>query len=172
VNVTHWAPNAAVTDEVRPLTVSERAFWLAFMRALMVVPRALDADLLAGPRMSATEYRVLMVLSESPERRLRMSELAASCDLSLSGMTRLVARLEGDGLVVRMQSECDARGFNAVLTDAGFARLEAAYPQHLASVRRNVIDHLNDFDLDRLAAAFNAFAEGQPACPAVQEGGC
>lgn len=171
--MTQWARDAApVADELRPLTDSERAFWLSFMRALMVVPRALDADLLAGPRMSATEYRVLMVLSESPERRLRMSELAASCDLSLSGMTRLVARLEADGLVVRMQSECDARGFNAVLTDAGFARLEDAYPQHLASVRRNVIDHLTDFDLDRLAAAFNAFAEGQPACPPLPESGC
>ena len=75
-------------------------------------------------RLPLSEYMTLMHLSEAPHRRMRMSELAAACDLSLSGMTRIVTRLETQGLVERVRCEEDARGWNAVLTDAGLARLE------------------------------------------------
>jgi DNA-binding MarR family transcriptional regulator len=145
-----------------PLSADERAFWLAFHRALIVVPRALDADLVARQRMSLSEYSVLMHLSETPERKLRMTELATRCDLSLSGMTRLVSRLAVEGLVRRTKTDLDGRGAFAVLTDDGFTRLKEAYPDHLASVRRVVMDHLCGIDLPALAAALNSFG---PECP-------
>lgn len=130
----------------------------ALGRFLLVVPRALDADLMREQRMSASEYSVLRNLSETPGRRMRMSELAAACDMSLSGMTRLAAKLETLGYVKRIRCEEDARGANAVLTEAGLERLREAWPTHLASVRRHIFDHLGELDLKRLAAAFSAMA--------------
>ena len=130
----------------------------AFGRVIVVIPRALDADLEREQRMSLSEYTVLRILSESPGRRMRMSELASACDMSLSGMTRLVSKLESVRFVERLPCPSDARGFNAVLTDAGLARLEKAWPAHLASVRRHIMDHLDGIDLGVLAAALNKIA--------------
>src|SRR5256886_8303914 len=123
---------------VVPLSVEEEAFLRAWSRAALTVPRALDADLLAGQGMSLSEYTALMHLSEAPGRSLRMSDLAAACALSLSGMSRIVSRLELQGLVERERASCDGRGLNAVLTDAGLARLRRARPTHLASAPRQM----------------------------------
>jgi DNA-binding MarR family transcriptional regulator len=141
-----------------PLTAEEEAFLRAFARAILTVPRAFDADLLREQRMSLSEYSALMHLSEAPGRRLRMSDLAGAGALSLSGMTRIVNRLEGQGLVDRERSCSDGRGWNAVLTDAGLERLRQAWPTHLASVRRHVFDHLNDADSPAFTAALQRFA--------------
>jgi DNA-binding MarR family transcriptional regulator len=143
---------------LRPLSPEEEAVARALGRVIVVLPRAIDADLMRAQRMTLNEYSALMHLSEAEERRLRMSELAAACDVSLSGMTRIVGRLEAEGLIRRMPCSEDARGSNAVLTDAGLARLEEAYPTHLASVRRHVIDHLGALDLTSLADALRRFA--------------
>jgi DNA-binding MarR family transcriptional regulator len=141
-----------------PLTAEEEAFLRAFARAMLIVPRALDADLLREQRMSVSEYTALMHLSEAPGRRLRMSDLAGAGTLSLSGMTRIVHRLEGQGLVRREQHCADGRGWNAVLTDAGLQRLRQAWPTHLASVRRQIFDHLNDVDVPAFTTALQRFA--------------
>ena len=77
-------------------------------RAMLTVPRALDADLLREQRMSASEYSALMHLSEAPGRRLRMSDLAGASNLSLSGMTRIVDRLQGQGFVRRERTAATA----------------------------------------------------------------
>lgn len=130
----------------------------ALGRFLLVVPRALDADLMREQRMSASEYSVLRNLSETPGHRMRMSELAAACDMSLSGMTRLAAKLESLGHLTRIRCEEDARGANAVLTERGLERLREAWPTHLASVRRHIFDHLGELDLKQLAAAFSSMA--------------
>src|SRR5262249_52010048 len=143
-----------------PLAADEEAFLRAFARAILTVPRAFDADLLYEQGMSGNEYAVLMHLSEAPDRRLRMSDLAAACALTLSGMTRIVTRLEGHGLVRRERCASDGRGWHAVLTDAGLDRLRRAWPTHLASVRRHVFDHLNDVDLPALTTALLRFAGG------------
>src|SRR5437588_7901898 len=147
---------------VVPLSVAEEAFLRAWSRAALTVPRALDADLLAGQGMSLSEYRALMYLSEAPGRSLRMSDLASACALSLSGMSRIVSRLEAQGLVERERSSCDGRGLNAVLTDAGLDRLHRAWPTHLASVRRHMMDHLRELDLPVVTAALQRFASGTP----------
>ncbi len=142
----------------KALTAEEEAFVRAFARALIAVPRALDADLVREQGMSMNEYAVLMHLSEAPERRLRMSDLAAANSLSVSGMTRIVSRLESQGLVARERCATDARGWLAVLTDAGLDRLRRAWPTHVASVRRHVMDHLGEVDLPSLTAALRQFA--------------
>ena len=93
-----------------------------------------------------------------------MSELAAACDMSLSGMTRLAAKLESLGHVERVRFERDARGLEAVLTDKGLARLQEAWPTHLESVRRHIFDHLTGLDMCRLAEAFNGIACSRDRC--------
>ncbi|GAA5195979.1 MarR family winged helix-turn-helix transcriptional regulator [Rugosimonospora acidiphila] len=145
----------------------------ALGRVIQVLPRVMDADLVREQRLPLNEYMTLVNLSEAPDRQMRMNELAAACFLSLSGMTRIVDRLVAEGLIERVRCPEDARGWNAVLTDAGLTRLEQAYPAHLASVRRRVVDHLDGIDLARLAQALQRFgtcgidptgAQGEP-CP-------
>ena len=152
-----------------PLSVEEEAFLRAWSRAALSVPRALDADLLAGQGMSLSEYTALMHLSEAPGRSLRMSDLASACAVSLSGMSRIVSRLEAQGLMARERSSCDGRGLNAVLTDAGLDRLRRAWPTHLASVRRHMMDHLGALDLPAVTAAVQRFASGTPCAGPRQE---
>jgi DNA-binding MarR family transcriptional regulator len=142
-----------------PLNGAEEAVARELGRLIMILPRALDADLQREQRMSLSEYSALRHLSETPSRRMRMSELAAACDMSLSGMTRLAGKLQSDGLVERVRCERDARGLEAVLTDSGLARLQRAWPTHLDSVRRHVFDHLTDIDMCKLATALKAVNE-------------
>jgi DNA-binding MarR family transcriptional regulator len=94
---------------------------------------------------------VLVTLASAPERRLRMAELADAVLLTRSGLTRRVDRLERAGLVERVRCPGDGRGFNAVLTDAGLARLAQVAPTHLNGVRRRFADRLDPDDLTRLA---------------------
>ncbi|MEH1165184.1 MarR family winged helix-turn-helix transcriptional regulator [Micromonospora sp. CPCC 205539] len=141
-------------EPLRPLTPDEETLVRALGQVMHVLPRTIDADMVGDRQLPLTEYNVLRVLSETPDRRLRMNELATACYLSLSGMTRTVVRLETQGLVKRVRCEEDARGWNAVLTDAGFARLEESWPSHLAAVRRRFLAHFEGFDLVQLAEAF------------------
>ncbi|MGS2617157.1 MarR family winged helix-turn-helix transcriptional regulator [Micromonospora sp. LZ34] len=141
-------------EPLQPLNPEEEALVRSLGRVIYVLPRVIDADMMSEHQLPFTEYNALRVLSEAPDRQMRMSELAAACELSLSGMTRTINRLESEGLVQRVRSEKDARGWNAVLTDAGFARLEQAWPSHLASVRRRFLDHFEGMDLVALARAF------------------
>jgi DNA-binding MarR family transcriptional regulator len=99
----------------------------------------------------------LSLLSEAPDRKLGMSELAELTFLSLSGMTHVVSRLEAQGLVSRIRDEHDRRGWHAGLTDQGFAKLDEAWPSNLGGVRRYFLDHRKGFDLRALATAFEKF---------------
>ena len=152
-----------------PLSAGEEAFLRAWSRAALTVARALDADLQAGQGIALSEYTALMHLSEAPGRSLRMSDLASACALSLSGMSRIVSRLEAQGLVERERASCDGRGLNAVLTDAGLGRLRRAWPAHLASVRRHMMNHLSELDLPAVTAAVQRFASGTPCADPQQE---
>ena len=155
--------NKATRDGVAPLDAREEAFFRALARAVVTVPRAFDADLIREQGMSRSEYTTLMHLSEAPGCWMRMSDIAAAADLSLSGITRIVQRLEAQGWVRREKSSCDGRGWNAVLTDAGLARLREAWPTHLASARRHVMDHLAGIDLDPITKAMQNFAASECA---------
>ena len=120
------------------LSSAELSTWRTFLRAHATVTRRLEAELIAEHELPLASYDVLVQLSEAPDRRLRMTELADRVLLSRSGLTRLADRLERDGLISRQACPSDARGTLAVLTDAGLARLQAAWPTH----RRGVAEHV------------------------------
>ncbi|WP_329203068.1 MarR family winged helix-turn-helix transcriptional regulator [Streptomyces sp. NBC_01435] len=142
----------------QPLTASEEAFVRELSRVMQELPRAVDADILREAELPLSEYTPLMHLSEAPDQAMRMSELAAACSLSLSGMTRVVTRLEKQGWVERTKSTQDGRGWNAALTELGLQRLERAWPAFLVSVRHHLVDHFADHDLPRLTAALRHVA--------------
>jgi DNA-binding MarR family transcriptional regulator len=121
----------------------ELSAWRGFLRAHSNLTRALDAELLERHGISLTAYEVLLYLADSPTGRLRMSELADSVLLSRSGLTRLIDRLERDGLAEREDCEADARGLNAVITPRGRRRFEAARKTHLSGVRARYLDLLS-----------------------------
>src|ERR671917_1519650 len=107
------------TETVRELTAEELAAWRGLLRVHSALVKALDAELMAGHDLPLSSYEVLINLQAAPGRRRRMAELADSVLLSRSGMTRLVDRLERDGLLVRDTCDSDGRGCFAVLTDRG-----------------------------------------------------
>jgi DNA-binding MarR family transcriptional regulator len=145
-------------EGLQPLNQNEEAVVRALSRVMYALPRAIDAEMLREQRLPLVEYTALMHLSEAPDWQMRMNELAAACEMSFSGMTRVAQRLESEGLIRRVRCTHDARGCNAVLTDAGFARLEAAWPAHLAAVRRHFLNHLTGIDLSQLARAMQNVA--------------
>jgi DNA-binding MarR family transcriptional regulator len=143
---------------LRPMSPHVEELVRELARVMLVLPRAVDADMMREQRLPLSEYTTLMHLSEATDGQMRMSELASVCNLSLSGMTRIVTRLETQGLVERARCAEDARGWNAVLTDQGLARLQEAWPAHLSSVRRHVLDHVDAADLTRLLGVMRRIA--------------
>src|SRR4051812_5445438 len=99
------------------LDESQLTAWRRFLQAHAVLVRRLEADLLAEHQLPLASYDVLVQLVEAPEHRLRMTELAQRVLISRSGLTRLVDRLEREGLVSREPCDDDARGLFAVLSD-------------------------------------------------------
>ncbi len=91
-----------------------------------------------------------------------MSELAGKTLITLSGVTRLVTRLEAEGLVRRERSPDDGRVFYAVLTEAGFLRLREAHPTHLEGVRRLFLKHFTDEELKTLAGFWDRVSPRKP----------
>jgi DNA-binding MarR family transcriptional regulator len=152
-------------DPTLPLDPDEEAAWRALARAVIVVPRVLDADLIEGAGLNLAEYIVLVNLSEAPDRAMRMNELATLTDLSRSGLSRLIERLVRQGLVSREPIADDGRGRMAQLTDAGLRRLEQAYPHALASVRINIMKYLAYLDLPAFAHAVGSFAPDDTYAP-------
>lgn len=122
--------------------------WRAFVRAQAHVSRRLDEDLRAEHGLSLQEYVALLILAESPDRRLRMGRLADSLTLSKSGATRLIDRLVDDGLVDRMTCSSDLRGAEAALTDAGLKRLRTAAPTHLRGIADYFLSAIDERDLE------------------------
>jgi DNA-binding MarR family transcriptional regulator len=143
---------------VDPLTATEEIFWRALMRIVLSLPRRLDIDLARAVGVTANEYTTLMCLSEAPGRELRMADLAKAAALSASRMTRLVDDLESRELVTRRASSEDRRGNIAQLTPAGLATLKTAWPVHLASVRRRVLDHVDPATVSKAAQALSEIA--------------
>ena len=140
----------------RKLTPEQLAAWGGFLRGHAQVVRALDAELEAEHGLPLTSYDVLINLSLAPNRRLRMFELADAIVLSRSGLTRLVDRLERDGLVEREPGEVDRRQIYARLTDRGFQVLEEATPTHIAGVKERFLDRLSDEQMKQLAVIWQA----------------
>ena len=138
--------------EGRRLTRVELGAWRGLLRLHSALISELDAELVAAHDLPLRSYEVLVHLADAPDHRLRMSDLSRSVLLSASGVSRLVDRLESEGFVCRRRCELDGRGFFAVLTDAGEAKLREARPTHLAGVRRLFLSRFDQDELRELAA--------------------
>jgi DNA-binding MarR family transcriptional regulator len=133
--------------------------WRTFLYAHAQVRRQLESELQAEQAMGLGDYELLLVLAYSPGRRLRMGELADSLALSRSGATRLIDRLEADGLVKRTTCDTDRRGQWAELTDEGYARLRKASPTHLRGVAKHFLDRISERELDSLSRILERVVE-------------
>lgn len=138
------------------LSALELDAWRGFLRAHAALTRELDEELERGEGLSLTEYDVLVQLTDAPEGRLRMSELADAVLLSRSGLTRLVDELERRGLVERRRCPDDARGLNAVVTERGREQRRRAAATHLEGVRRRFHRRLSDDQLEELRRAWRS----------------
>jgi DNA-binding MarR family transcriptional regulator len=135
---------SAVTDRQKPrwLAQQERETWLAFTFATRLFWEEIERDLQRDAQLPFGYYEILVMLSGAPDRALRMSELADMTQSSRSRLSHAVARLEANGWVRRQECATDRRGALAVLTDEGFAVLDAAAPSHVESVRQHLFDQL------------------------------
>jgi DNA-binding MarR family transcriptional regulator len=145
------------------LSSAELAAWRGFLRVHAALAKQLDAELEAAHGLPLTSYEVLINLRTAPGRRLRMADLADRALLSRSGMTRLVDRLERQGLLMRDTCASDARGCFAVLTDDGEALLRKARQTHLDGVRERFVGQLSDEDLQRLGRVWEQVLPGSTA---------
>ncbi|MCX4234895.1 MarR family winged helix-turn-helix transcriptional regulator [Streptomyces ortus] len=141
-----------------PLTPDELLLWQSLGRLVHSLPRALEEDMTrAGVTM--TEFAALLILSEAPDHRMRMSALAGASGLTPSRITRVIDGLSKHGLVRKERHGQDGRGSEAVLTEAGLRALRSAQPAHLASARSRVLDQIPPDLLAPLAQTIAAVAE-------------
>jgi DNA-binding MarR family transcriptional regulator len=138
----------------------ELAAWRGMLRVHSDMTRVLDTELTHRHGLPLTSYEVLLFLADSPDGRMRMSELADSVLLSRSGLTRLVDRLERDGLLEREQCEDDARGYFAAITDRGRALFTEARRTHLAGVRERFLSRFSRDDLRTLGDLWEKVPHG------------
>jgi DNA-binding MarR family transcriptional regulator len=159
MNHTSAAATDTDADTVRWLDAEEQRVWRSFLEASRVLFDALDRQLQADAGMPHAYYEILVRLSETPDRTMRMSELADSLSSSRSRLSHAVARLEERGWVRRQADPADRRGQWAFLTEDGFAALAAAAAGHVSAVRQNLFDALAPDDvaaLGRISGAVRA----------------
>jgi DNA-binding MarR family transcriptional regulator len=140
------------------LTLGEQRAWRGLLRAHACLAKRLDTELEHAHGLPMTSYEVLHHLEEASGRRMRMCELAEQAQLSRSGLTRLVDRLEREGLLERCSCHHDARGSYACLTASGRERLEEARGTHLAVIREQFFSHFSESELSVLADMWERIA--------------
>lgn len=136
--------------EPRWLSEDEQRAWRGWLALSGLLQSQVGSDLLSETGLSTADYQVLVNLSEAPDRRLRMTELASRIDWSKSRLSHQFARMEARGLVTREECPSDARGAFAVLTDRGMGEIVRAAPFHVESVRRHFIDLLQPGELKQI----------------------
>ena len=137
--------------EPRWLSDEEQQTWRGFLAVNQLLFEALDRQLQADANMPLGYYILLAMLSEAPNRRLRMSELAEITQSSQSRVSHAVSRLEEAGWVRREKVPNDRRGNLAVLTDAGYEVLARTAPGHVTAVRANLFDLLTPEQIRQLS---------------------
>lgn len=150
------APEGATT---RWLDAHEQEAWRAFLQSHVLLFSQLESEMAGTAGVPMAYYEIMVQLSEAPDRRLRMSELAAFSNQSRSRLSHAVARLEDLGWVERHACATDRRGAYAVLTDQGFAALEGAAPTHVTGVREHLFDRLTPEQVDQMKAISEAVLE-------------
>src|SRR3954447_2803694 len=141
---------AAPAPGTRWLDAEEQKAWRAWLYSSLLLQDRLDRELTHKAGISHAYYEILVALSETPGRALRMSVLADRCLSSRSRLSHAVSRLEERDWVRRQVCEGDGRGQLAVLTDEGFAALEAAAPIHVEGVRRHLFDQLTPEQVEHM----------------------
>ena len=143
----------------RWLTEDEQGSWRAWLSASLLLQDRLNSELQAEQGLSMADYEILVRLSESPERRLRMSTLADTTLSSRSRLSHQIDRMEKAGLVERQSCSDDRRGAYAVLTDTGWKALVAAAPDHVAGVLEHLVDQLTPREFAALGSACRKVAD-------------
>lgn len=142
--------------QVRWLTTPQVQTWLKFRAVTELLPGVLDGQLRRDSGLSLMEYQVLAMLSEAPDRQLRMTALARRSNASLTRLSHVATRLEARGYILRCPCAEDGRATVASLTDVGWQALVAAAPGHVHQVRDSVVDVLTPEQLDQLDAIATA----------------
>ena len=155
----------------RWLTDREQRAWRAFLAASHLLMDQLDRELQRDAGMPHAYYEILVVLSESPRRRRRMSELAGMLLSSRSRLSHAVARLQERGWVGREACPTDRRGQVAVLTEAGYAALRDAAPGHVEGVRAHLFDQLTPVQVEQLRTISETVAGRLSALPDADRAG-
>jgi DNA-binding MarR family transcriptional regulator len=137
--------------KVRWLTAAEREAWVRFAAVLELLPHALDTQLLRDEKLTHFDYFTLEMVSEAPERTLRMTALAARTNATLPRLSRVVSRLEAQGYLQRRPCPEDGRATNVTLTDEGWDKVVHAAPGHVTTVRANVLDALTPEQVTQLS---------------------
>jgi DNA-binding MarR family transcriptional regulator len=138
--------------EPRWLNEDEQRTWQAYLLATRLLWAQFERDMQRGAGMPLTYYEILVVLSMAPNRALRLNEVTELLQVSPSRLSHALDRMQASGWVRRERCASDRRGWIAVLTDAGFAALEAAAPCHVESVRTHLFDQLTPEQLAQLRA--------------------
>ena len=136
--------------DARWLTREQLAAWVRLAAVLELLPTALDSQLRRDAEMTHFDYYVLAMLSESPDRTMRMTHLAERTTATLARLSHVVQRLEARGLLERVPCPGDRRVTNARLTEAGWQKVRDAAPGHVTFVRDNVIDALTPEQITQL----------------------
>jgi DNA-binding MarR family transcriptional regulator len=160
------------SPKTRWLTDDEQVAWRTFLTACQTLFGAIDAQLLHDSDIPHGYYEILVRLSETPGRALRMTQLAEASTSSKSRLSHAVARLEERGWVRRTDCPTDRRGQIAQLTDEGFAALAAAAPGHVAQVRRSLIDRLTPEQVEQMREISAAIVAGAEPEQVADAGGC
>src|SRR3984957_13981559 len=149
---------SGTNGEPRWLTADEKRAWRATVNLSQLLMRQLDRDLSAHG-LNGHDYEILVELSEAPDSRMRMTELADATSQSRSRLSHQISRMEARGLVRRDNCEGDKRGTFAVLTAEGMATIERVAPDHVENVRRHFIDRLSPRQLEEIRDAFGPIVE-------------
>lgn len=152
---------AADQVQARWLDSEQQRIWRAYLLGSARLAERLDADLRKFG-IDLAEYEILVCLSESDDRQVRMSELAEAVHQSRSRLTHTIARMEKSGLVERTMCPTDRRGVWARLSDQGFALLKSAAPSHVDAVRTNFVEAVGEKDFIALGRAFDAVLAVEP----------
>jgi DNA-binding MarR family transcriptional regulator len=137
--------------DTRWLTREQLAAWVRLAAILELLPTALDSQLRRDAQLTHFDYYVLAMLSESPNRTMRMAKLAERTTATLARLSHVVQRLETRGLLERVPCPTDRRATNARLTAAGWRKVQQAAPGHVGFVRDHVVDALTSDQITQLA---------------------
>jgi DNA-binding MarR family transcriptional regulator len=147
----------------RWLSEDEQVSWRNWLSANLLLPERLGRDLHEEAGLTLADYEILVRLSESPDRRVRMSDLASQTLSSRSRLSHQIDRMEKARYVQRQECRDDRRGYFAVLTDHGWQTLVEAAPAHVESVRRRLVDVLTPEEFAELGRLCHKIVEGKPS---------